>query len=79
MASSISSASSESSSYSVPREVLKGARLELRAVVATAAAPAITKMSVAAVRRVEGMMVVGRGFGSDALLCAEVYQSSGGV
>ena len=77
MASSISAATSESSSYSAPREVLKGVFLELRAAVATAAAPAITKISVAAIRRVEGMIVVGRGFKNDAFLCAEVQNSGG--
>lgn len=70
-ASLVSAAISESSSYSVPREVLKGAFLGLRAAAATAAAPAITKMSVAAVRRVEGIMVGGRGFEEDSLWCAE--------
>ncbi len=67
----VSPASSESSSFSAPREVLKEALLDLMAAVATAAAPAITKMSVAAVRRVECMMVVGRGFELDALWCAD--------
>lgn len=46
---------------------MKGTLLELMAAVATAAAPAITKMSVAAVRRVEGMAMVGRGCEADAL------------
>lgn len=71
-------ASSESSSYSAPQEVLKGLFSALRAAVATAAAPAITKMSVAAVRRMEGMMVVGRGFQMDALWRADVWGKAGG-
>lgn len=52
----ISELSSVSSSFSAPRVVLKRPFLELRTAVATAAAPASAKMSVVAVRRVEGMM-----------------------
>lgn len=43
---------------------------------ATAAAPAITKISVAAARMMDDMMVVGKGFEIDALCCALV--GSGG-
>ena len=56
---------------------MKEGLLELRAAVATAAAPAITKMSVAAVRRVVGMMVVGRRCEVDALWCAKIESSVG--
>ena len=64
----VSIATGESSSYSAPREVSKGIHWGLKAAVATAAAPAITKISVAAVRKVEGMMAVGRQLGMNALL-----------
>ena len=58
--------------------VLKGLFSDLRAAVATAAAaPASTKMSVAAVRKVEDMMVVGRECQMDALWRADVWGKGG--
>ena len=71
IASLVSDATSELSSYSAPRENLNGASVELRAAVTTAATPAITRKSVAAARRVAGILMVGRGLElDDGFRCA---------
>ena len=44
---------------------------------AKAAAPPITKMLMATVRKMEGVMVVGRRFEMDALWCTEVKSNCG--